>query len=265
MFTTSNLNYLLFFTNQGKVHWLKAYEVPTASRYAKGKAIVNLVRLAEEEKVSTILPVAKFNDQEFITMVTKKGVIKKTSLSEFANPRQGGIRAMHVLEGDELVAAELTPGTLDIIIATKKGVASRFNESDVRAMGRSATGVRGIKLEQGDEVIGMQTSAQGTTLLTIKEDGYGKRTTLDEYRQTHRGGKGIINIKTEGTNDNVVGILMVNDDDEIIIMSQKGIVIRTAVKDVSIIGRNTQGVRLMKTKEGDKVMTMAKVVKNENA
>ncbi len=265
VFTTSNLNYLLFFTNQGKVHWLKAYEVPTASRYAKGKAIVNLVRLAEGEKVSTILPVAKFNDQEFITMVTKKGVIKKTSLSEFANPRQGGIRAMNVLEGDELVASELTPGTLDIVIATKKGIASRFNEADVRAMGRTATGVRGIKLEQGDEVIGMQTSTQGTTLLTIKEDGYGKRTTLDEYRQIHRGGKGIINIKTEGTDDNVVGILMVNDDDEIIIMSQKGIVIRTAVKDVSIIGRNTQGVRLMKTKEGDKVMTVAKVVKNENA
>ncbi len=264
IFTTSNLNSLLFFTNQGKVHWLKAYGVPTASRYAKGKAIVNLVRLAEGEKISTILPVAKFDDQHYITMVTKKGVIKKTSLNEFANPRQGGIRAINVTEGDELVAAQLTPGNLDIIIATKKGIASRFNEADVRAMGRSATGVRGIRLEQGDEVIAMQTSAEGTTLLTIKEDGYGKRTALDEYRQIHRGGKGIINIKTEGKNDNVIGILMVKDEDEIILMSQKGIVIRTAVKDISIIGRNTQGVRLMKTKEGDKVMTIAKVIKNEN-
>ncbi|MBS3145126.1 hypothetical protein J4208_06100 [Candidatus Woesearchaeota archaeon] len=263
VFTTSNLNYLLFFTNQGKVHWLKAYEVPTASRYAKGKAIVNLVRLAEGEKISTILPVAKFNDQECITMVTKKGVIKKTNLNEFANQRQGGIRAISLIENDELVAVELTPGTLDIIIATKKGIASRFNEKDVRAMGRSATGVRAIKLEEGDEVIGMQTTAEGTTLLTIKEDGYGKRTAIDEYRQIHRGGKGIINIKTEGTDDNVVGILMVKDDDEIIMMSQKGIVIRTAVKDISIIGRNTQGVRLMKTKEKDKVMTVAKVMKSD--
>lgn len=264
IFTTSNLDYLLCFTNQGKVHWLKAYEVPTASRYAKGKAVVNLVRLAEGEKISTILPVAKFNDQEYITMVTKKGVIKKTNLNEFANPRQGGIRAINLIENDELVAVELTPGTLDIIIATKKGIASRFNEADVRAMGRSATGVRAIKLEQGDEVIGMQTSAEGTTLLTIKEDGYGKRTAIDEYRQIHRGGKGIINIKTEGADDNVIGILMVKDDDEIIMMSQKGIVIRTAVKDISIIGRNTQGVRLMKTKENDKVMTVAKVMKNES-
>ncbi|MBI1972812.1 DNA gyrase subunit A [Candidatus Woesearchaeota archaeon] len=266
IFTTSNLNYLLLFTSQGKVHWLKAYEVPTASRYAKGKAIVNLVRLGEGEKVSTILSVAKFNDQEFITMVTKKGVIKKTNLNEFANPRQGGIRAINLLEGDELVAAQLTPGNLDIILGTKKGIASRFNEGDIRAMGRTATGVRGIKLEQGDEVIGMQTTAEGTTLLTVKEDGYGKRTAIDEYRQIHRGGKGIINIKTEGKNDNVIGIIMVNDDDEIILMSQKSIVIRTAVKDISSIGRNTQGVRIMKLKEGtgDKVMTIAKVVKSDN-
>ncbi len=265
IFTTSNLNSLLFFTNQGKVHWLKAYQVPTASRYAKGKAIINLIRLAEGEKVSTILPVAKFDETQFITMVTKKGVIKKTSLAEFANPRQGGIRALNLIEGDELVAAQLTPGNLDIIIGTRKGVASRFNEHDVRAMGRAATGVRAIKLEQGDEVIGMQTTGEGTTLLTVTENGFGKRTEISEYRQIHRGGKGVINIQCSERNSDVVGILMVKDDDEIIFMSQKGVVMRTTVKDISIIGRNTQGVRLMKTKEGDKVMTVAKVVKNETA
>tara|TARA_Y100000310_G_scaffold335338_2_gene417106 strand:- start:24824 stop:27331 length:2508 start_codon:yes stop_codon:yes gene_type:complete len=263
VFTTSNLNQLLFFTNKGRVHWLKAYEVPTGSRYARGKAMVNLLRLRDGEKVSTILPVAQFDEQHFITMVTKKGLVKKTSLKEFSNPRQGGIISIGLKDNDELVFARLTSGSEEILIGTKDGVAIRFSEQDVRPMGRSASGVRAILLRPQDEVIGMELVKENASILTITEFGFGKRTKIEEYSKIKRGGKGVINIQTTERNGKVVGIKVVDDTDEVLFVSQKGVIIRVSAKDISTIGRNTQGLRVMRVDAKDKVTTIAKIVQDE--
>ena len=263
LFTTSNLNYLLFFTNKGKVHWLKAYDVPTGSRYARGKALVNLLHLKEGEKVSSILPVSKFDDQHFITLVTKKGLIKKTNLNEFSHPRQGGIISIGLKDNDEVVLGRLTSGDKEILIGTKEGVAIRFNEADVRPMGRTASGVRAIKLRSEDEVVGLELVEDGASLLTITENGFGKRTKIEEYSKIKRGGKGVINIQTTNRNGKVVGIKMVDDSREVLFMSQKGVIIRVQAKDISTIGRNTQGLRIMKVSDSDKVTTVAKIIQEE--
>ena len=261
LIVTSNLNYLLLFTNKGKIHWLKAYEAPEGSRYSKGKAIVNILKLENNEKISAILPVSKFDDQHFIVMATAKGTIKKTMLSEFSNPRKGGILAINLGENDELVQVKLTDGNSNLIIATKNGIAVRFNEKDVRVMGRNAAGVRGIKLELNDEVIGMENANDGT-LLTTTENGYGKRTEINEYRLINRGGKGVINMNITEKTGKVTGIMNVYDGDEVLLISEKGVAIRVLAKDISLIGRNTQGVRVMKLKESDKLTSVAKVVKD---
>jgi DNA gyrase subunit A len=263
IFITSNKNYVLCFTNLGKVHWLRAYEIPTASRYARGKAIVNLIHVKDGEKVTTMLPVEQFDASKFIVMVTKKGVMKKTSLEEFANQRQGGILGISLREHDELAFTAITQGSNEIMLATKEGNAIRFSEQDIRSMGRTAAGVRAMKLQEKDEIIGMELIDEQTTILTITENGFGKRTKIEEYNKIRRGGKGVINIQTSERNGKVVGIKSVHEDEEILLMSQKGVVIRIPAKGISVIGRNTQGLRIMKLDEKDKVTTIAKIIGEE--
>lgn len=260
LFVANTHSYILFFTNQGKVHWLKVYHIPEASRQAKGKAIVNLLHLGKDERITAFVPVKEFDDQHFIVMVTKKGIIKKTNLEDFSNPRKTGIIACKLRGDDELINVGLTDGTKNVIIATKNGMAVRFKEGKVRTMGRTAAGVRGITL-RGDRVVGMVVADEEATLLTVTENGYGKRTKVSAYRETNRGGVGVKNIICSERNGKVVGVMSVIDNDDLMFISKNGIIIRTAAKGLSIIGRNTQGFRVMKLSEGDKLVAAAKVVK----
>jgi len=259
LFIANTHDYILFFTNQGKVHWLKVYEIPEGTRQAKGKAIVNLLRLAEKEKITAFVPVSKF--EGFLAMVTKRGIIKKTALEHFSNPRRGGIVALSLDEGDELIDVIWTDGTKQLIIATKNGQAVRFQEEDVRPVGRTARGVRGIRLKGSDDVIGMVLAENDKTLLTVTENGYGKRTKIDEYRLISRGGSGVKNIICSKRNGKVVAIKSVEDSDELMLISKYGIMIRVPAKDISVVGRATQGVIIMDLDEGDKVAAVAKIVK----
>ena len=261
LFITSNLSWLLFFTNKGRVHWLKTYEVPEASRYAKGSALVNLLKLSENEKVNAVLPIKQFDDQHSLIFVTKRGLVKKSSLRDFSNPRKGGINAINLRENDEVVQVRLTPGNLRFIIGTKKGKAVKFGEEDVRVMGRNTSGVRGIRL-RNDEVIGMEVAIDDGDLLTVTEKGFGKRTSMEEYRLIRRGGSGVRNINITEKNGNVVGIKTVKDHDEVMCVTDKGQIIRIRVKDISRIGRNTQGVRVMRLREDDKVASVSRVIVN---
>ncbi|MFH0752686.1 MAG: DNA gyrase subunit A [archaeon] len=260
LFTASTHSYILAFSNLGRVYWLKAYNIPTTSRYAKGKAIINLLRLDPDEKINAMIPIREFNDKHYLIMVTKKGLVKKTPLKAYSNPRKGGIIGMGIRSGDEVVQVRLTPGNLKFIIASKKGMAVKFNESDVRSTGRGSTGVRGITLSGNDEVIGMEVALESGTLMTITENGYGKRTNISEYRLTRRGGKGVINIQTTDRNGEVVGIRTVRENDELLFISAHGVVIRVSALQVSVIGRNTQGVRIMRLNPSDKVNSCTRVV-----
>jgi len=255
----STHDYLLFFTDTGNVHWLKAYRLPKTSRYGLGKAIVNLLQL-KEAKISSMIPVREFGEKEYMVMATKNGVVKRTSLSAYGRPRRGGIRAITLREGDSLIEVKRTHGGQDILLASKKGMAIRFKEEEVREIGRTGQGVRGIRLRQGDEVVGMVVAGEGTGLLTACRNGYGKRTAMDEYRVQGRGGMGLINIQTEGRNGPVVGVKAVKDGDEIILVNSAGTMIRVPVSGISVIGRNTMGVRLMRLKKGQVVTALAKVV-----
>ncbi|MFQ6136159.1 MAG: DNA gyrase subunit A [Candidatus Hydrothermarchaeales archaeon] len=264
LFVASTHDYMLFFTDRGKVHWLKVYRIPAAGRYARGKAIVNLLKLGEDEKVTTTIPVKEFDESHYLIFATKKGIIKKTALSAYSNPRKTGIIAINLVEGDEVVSVRLTNGEQEVLIGTKKGKAIKFSEKDVRVVGRPARGVRGIKLRKGDRVIGMEIIREDASLLTITENGYGKRTALSGYRTQRRGGQGVINIITSDRNGDAVDIKMVEEEDELMVTSSGGIIIRIPVNAVSIIGRNTQGVRIMKMKEGDKVVAVARVISEDN-
>ena len=266
LFTASTHDSLLFFTDAGKVYWLKVHEIPEASRAAKGKALVNLLALSKDEKVTASLPVKEFRADRFIIMGTKLGVIKKTELSAYSNPRQGGIIALSLDAGDKLIGVDLTDGQREILLGTKQGITIRFKEEDVRAMGRTAHGVRGITLEPGDEVIGMETitHAATTAILTVTEGGYGKRTPVNEYRVQGRGGKGIISVKTTERNGPAVGFLQVRDEDEIMLMAAQGKVLRCKVDDIREIGRNTQGVRLLDMDgDEDRVVAVVRLVERE--
>jgi DNA gyrase subunit A len=253
LFTASTHDYLLFFTDAGKVFWLKVHEIPEAGRAAKGKAMVNLLALSGEEKVTATVPVKEFRDDRFVVMATRQGVIKKTELSAYANPRQGGIIAISLDEGDKLIGVQITDGQREILLGTRQGIVIRFKEDEARPMGRTAHGVRGITLEEGNEVIGMETIRPDSTtaILTITEGGYGKRTPVSEYRIQGRGGKGIISVKTTERNGLAVGFLQVRDEDEIIIMAAKGKILRCKVDDIREIGRNTQGVRILDLEDTD--------------
>lgn len=257
MFIASTHHYMLFFTNQGRVYWLKVYALPQGGRATRGKAIVNLLELQPEEKVTALIPVAEFDDKHFLIMATRNGVIKKTDLEAFSNPRRAGIIAMNIDEGDQLISVQMTDGSNDIIIGTRWGMAIRFPEDDVRSMGRNARGVKAINLAKDDYVVAMVIAREGASLLTVTRYGYGKRTLASEYRRIHRGGKGVIDIQTSKRNGEVVELKEVFDDDEVMIITQQGIAIRQAVKDIREISRNTQGVRLIRLEEGDTVATVA--------
>jgi DNA gyrase subunit A len=262
LFTASTHDSLLFFTDAGKVFWLKVHEIPEASRAAKGKALVNLLALSSNEKVTATLPVKAFRDDWYIVMGTKKGIIKKTELSAFSNPRQGGIIALGLESGDKLIGVQLTDGQREILLGTRQGMTIRFKEAEVRPMGRTAYGVKGITLEEGNEVIGMETITPDSTtsILTVTEGGYGKRTPVGEYRVQGRGGKGIISVKTTERNGLAIGFLQVRDGDEIMLMAARGKVLRCKVDDIREIGRNTQGVRILDLDgEGDRVVGVARL------
>jgi DNA gyrase subunit A len=262
LFTASTHDSLLFFTDAGKVFWLKVHEIPEASRAAKGKALVNLLALSSQEKVTATLPVKEFRADRYIVMGTKKGIIKKTELSAFSNPRQGGIIALGLESGDKLIGVQLTDGRREILLGTRQGMTIRFKEDEVRPMGRTAYGVKGITLEEGNEVIGMETITPDSTtsVLTVTEGGYGKRTPVGEYRIQGRGGKGIISVKTTERNGFAIGFLQVRDGDEIMLMAAQGNVLRCKVDDIREIGRNTQGVRLLDLDgEGDRVVGVARL------
>jgi DNA gyrase subunit A len=262
LFVANTHDYILFFTNLGKVHWIKVYQLPEAGRYAKGTAIVNLLQLGQGEKVTAFIPVKQFEENKFLFMVTANGTVKKTSLAEFSNPRKGGIIALGLDEKDELKSVMLTDGNQQIIIATKQGMAVKFQESDVRPMGRTATGVIGIRLRD-DNVVGATIADDKLSLVTITENGYGKRSPISDYRLINRGGVGVINIKITDKNSQVVAIAQVADNDELMLISQSGVLIRTPVTGISVIGRNTQGVRVMRLDEKDKVISLAKIVPEE--
>lgn len=259
LFIANTHDYILFFTDYGKVHWKEVYEIPEGSRQSKGRPIVNLFSLEKDEKITTMIPVSEFKDGLFLLMATRNGTIKKTSLQEYSNPRKGGIIAITLDEGDKLVDVVMTDGAKQVIIATANGMAVKFDEKDARPIGRAAKGVRGISLKKDDSVIGLDMANDSKTLITITENGYGKRTPIEDYRLINRGGVGVINIKTSDRNGKVVSIQEVSEEDEIFLISQQGIIIRMPVKDISVIGRNTQGVRLMKMHVEDKVVACAKV------
>jgi DNA gyrase subunit A len=265
LFTASTHDYLLFFTDAGKVYWLKVHEIPEAGRAAKGKALVNLLALAGDEKVTATLPVKEFRDDRYVVMATRQGVIKKTELSAYGNPRQGGIIALTLDEGDRLIAVEITDGQREILLGTRQGIVIRFKEEEVRPIGRTGRGVRGITLEEGNEVIGMETITPDSTtsILTITEGGYGKRTPVAEYRIQGRAGKGIISVKTTERNGLAVGFLQVRNDDEIMIMAAQGKILRCKVDDIREIGRNTQGVRVLELDSPeDRVIGVARLAES---
>ncbi|HKY31515.1 MAG TPA: DNA gyrase subunit A [Candidatus Polarisedimenticolia bacterium] len=260
LFVASTHSYILIFTNKGRLHWLKVHEIPQVGAAARGKALVNFVKLDEGEEFRAVLPVKDFEDGKFVTMATRQGVVKKTELKAFANVRSHGIIALSIDAGDDLLAARLTDGSQDIILATRDGKIIRFPEDDVRPMGRAARGVRGIKLRTNDDVVEMDTLAGATHILTATENGYGKRTEVGLYRKQSRGGMGIIDIKTTARNGKVVGVKAVGEEDQIMLSTTSGMVARMRVKRISVVGRNTQGVRLMVLEAGDKIASAAKVV-----
>jgi len=265
VFVSSTHHYIIFFTDKGRAYWLKVHEIPEGSRASRGRSISHLINKEPDEKITAFVTVKEFNENLFVTMVTKMGLIKKVALSEFSNPRKIGIIAINLNRGDRLVDARLTDGTQDLIIGTRKGMAIRFNEKDIRPMGRQATGVRGVKLEKGDEVIGMVTVKRpGTTILVVTEKGFGKRSDLNDYRVTHRGGKGIIAVKVNEKTGDMVAIKEVLDNDDIMVVTAKGYLIRYHVKDIRVMSRQAQGVKLIKLNHGDTIASVASVVSEED-
>ncbi|MBT3985098.1 DNA gyrase subunit A [archaeon] len=259
MFIANTHDYLLCFSNLGQVFWLKAYQIPESGRYSKGKNIVNLLNLRDGERISGVVRVKEFDDKHYLIMVTKNGLVKKTSLKAYSRPRKGGIIGVKLREGDELVQVRMTPGWLKFVIASRKGRAVRFDEKDVRESGRNSMGVRGIRLGKDDEVVGMEVSLSDGALLTITRRGYGKRTKFEEYRLINRGGKGVLNIRITEKNGEVVAIKTVKEDDELMLVSQNGVIIRVPITGIALIGRATQGVRIMRLNSGDRVTTVARI------
>ncbi len=263
LFIASTLQYILFFSSKGKCYWVKVHQIPVGGKLAKGKPIINLCKMEKGETMTAFCRVKEFTDDQYVVMATHNGVIKKVSLIAFSHPRVNGVIAMNVPKEDELIEASLTDGNFDIVLATRRGMAIRFPEEKVRSMGRTAYGVRGIRLAKDDYVIGMVVVKRDSSLLVVTENGYGKRTSIDDYRITNRGGKGVINVKTSERNGEVVAIKEVLDDDELILITKNGIANRQAVKQISVIGRNTQGVRLITLKNNDLVTDVARVARED--
>jgi DNA gyrase subunit A len=262
IFIASTHDYILFFTDLGKVYWLKVYDVPHVGRVAKGRAIVNLLNLEKGENVTSMIPIRKFDDRQLV-MATKKGIIKKAILSAFGRPKKDGIIAILLDKGDKLIGVKLTHGGQEIVLGTENGKAIRFSEDDVRCMGRATRGVKGIALRGDDNVKGIVIVDKNATLLTVCENGFGKRTDYSEYSVQRRSGQGVINIKTTERNGNVVALINVKDEDELMMMSANGMVIRTAISAIRSIGRNTQGVKLISLQKGDKLVSVAPVVSED--
>jgi DNA gyrase subunit A len=269
LFVASTKDYLLIFSDQGMVRWLKVYEIPVASRMAKGKNIVNLLTFSKDEKISAIVAVKEFNPDQYLIFATAQGNVKKTSLSAYNNPRKGGIIGIGLEKGDRLIGVALSNGKSEVLLATRNGKALRFAEKQIRDMGRGAKGVRGISLEKGDHVVSMvvfpsDISKTGSTLLTVSGYGFTKRSDFEEYRIQSRGGKGIINMKVTDKNGPVVGVLAVMPDDEIMTVTKQGMIVRCSPKDVRETGRSAVGVRLISLEKGDEVSSVAIVVAKED-
>ena len=260
LFIGSTHDYMLFFSNLGRLYWLKIYQIPEAGRAAKGKALINLLQLSEGEYISTALPIRDFKEG-YLVMFTKNGTVKKTALMAYSNPRGKGVIAINLDKGDELIAVRKTSGSNDLIIGTRNGLAIKFSEEDVREMGRTARGVRGIRLSKGDEVVAGVFVEEKTTILSVAENGYGKRTRTEDYPIHHRGGKGVIAIKLTERGGKVAGLLQVRDEDEVVMITGVGKLIRTTAENIPVHGRNTQGVKLMDTE--DKIVSIAKVVEKD--
>jgi len=263
LFIASMHSYILFFTTIGKVYWIKVHELPQASRAAKGKPIVNLLNLEPGERVSAFLSVREFVDGRYVIFATKKGLIKKTDLMSYSNPRSSGIRAIGLEDGDELIGVKLTDGQQEIILSTLDGQSIRFKEEQVRPTGRGTYGVVAMRLDEGDAVVSMEMLSHGANILTVSENGYGKRTEMDEYRLQSRGGKGIITMKATDKTGRVVGGQQVTEDDQLMLVTNKGKIIRLRIKDIRVIGRNTQGVRLIDLEEGERVVSLARLAEKE--
>jgi len=263
LFIASTHDYILFFTDAGRIHWKKVHELPQAGRLTRGKAIVNLLNLNPQEKVTAILSLKDFSKDKFITFMTKRGTIKKTALEAYSNPRSGGIIAIHLDEGDELISTKLTEGKQHLFIGTRLGKAIHFPEDQIREMGRTARGIRGIKISKEDEVVGMEVVAPHTQILTVTANGYGKRTQASEYRIQNRGGSGIFTVKRTDKTGNVIGIKTVVDEDELMVISNKGKIIRLRALDIPVQGRSTQGVRLITLDEGERVVAVARLAEKE--
>lgn len=264
LFIASTHDYILFFTTQGKVYWLKVYDIPELDRTAKGRAIINLLELKENEQITSMIPVREFDDRQLV-MATQKGTIKKVVLRAFGKPKRGGIIAITLDEGENLIGVKLTYGNQELILGTESGKAIRFSEKEVRSMGRAARGVRGVRLQKGDVVNDIVVVNEEATLLTVCENGYGKRTSFEEYRPQTRGGQGVINIKVSDRNGKVVGLKVVKDNDDLMMITSAGKIIRTPVNQVRTIGRNTQGVKLISIDENDKLVSVAQCISEEDA
>jgi DNA gyrase subunit A len=263
LFVASTHSYILFFTTIGKVYWIKVHELPQAGRAARGRPIVNLLHLEQDEKVSAFLPVREFQEDRHIIFASKKGLVKKTELMAYANPRAAGIRAIALEPGDEVIGVQLTDGKQEIILSTLKGQSIRFKEEQVRPTGRGTYGVVGMRLDEGDEVVSMEILSLGADILTASENGYGKRTAVEEHRLQSRGGKGIITMKTTEKTGRVVGVQQATEDDELMLVTDKGKIIRIRVKDIRVIGRNTQGVRLIDLESGERLVSLARLAEKE--
>ena len=263
LFVATTHSHILLFTNQGKVHWLKVHELPQLGRAAKGKALVNFLQLGAGETITTVIPIRQFEVDRYLLMATKRGIIKKTELNAYGNPRAAGIIAITLDEGDELIAVRMTKGDDEILLGTRQGMAIRFKEDEARPVGRVSRGVIGISLEDGDEVVGAEVVAPGAAVLTVTERGYGKRTEQEEYRLQGRGGKGIINIRTTERNGSVVGVMQVQPGDQIMMISHEGKITRMRVDEISLIGRATQGVRLQGLEPTDRVAAVTRLVSDE--
>jgi DNA gyrase subunit A len=265
IFVATNHNYMLFFTEFGKVFWMRVFEIPEGTKTSKGRAIQNMINIDREDNIKAFINIKDLKDQEyiennFIVMVTKKGIVKKTNLEAYSRPRQNGINAITIREGDELLEAKLTDGSSEIMMALRSGRAIRFPEEKVRPMGRNASGVRGITMADSDELIGMICIANlETNVLVVSENGYGKRSSIEDYRITNRGGKGVKTINITEKTGNLISIKEVDDDDDLMIINKSGIVIRIAVENMRVMGRATQGVRLIKLQDGDAIAAVAKV------
>jgi DNA gyrase subunit A len=264
LFVASTHSYLMVFSDRGRAYWLKVHEIPDVGADGRGKSIANLVQMEAGEKIADMLAVRDFDETHFVVMGTRNGTIKKTELSAFSNPRAGGIIAMGVEEQDAVMAIQLSDGSSEIFIGTREGKAIRFPEDEVRPMGRTAYGVRGIQLREGDEVVAMQVAKPGGRLLTVTERGYAKQTELGEYRVTGRGGLGVKNVEITDRNGPVVNIAQVHDDDELLVITEQGKILRTPGNDIRTAGRATQGVRLMDLEAGDRVVSIALVLKTED-